>query len=352
VPRPTSDDLSFPDDRHSGNLIRLGRLLEHPGRFRLMLAEHNAPPYRDRIIQWLADRFPRSTTWPVSSDCSADAFIEHLGELGPEQEAVQIVGFEDWPPEAESRLFLGLNYRREDLAATAPLLLVLWLPKEAATRFARKAPDLWAWRTAVLDFALAPPERLDIHDRALAFRGEDAERLRARRQEIAGYLQAKPELGHADGGLLLEAARIHEHLGEWDQALQAAERARAIYHADDDRRGVALALGATADILQARGELDEALRIRTQEELPVYQRLGDVRSTLVCRTNIALNLLERGRVEERAQANELLCLALTDAERLRIPEARQIEAILRQSGMACPPLPSNGRSGADAVANF
>ncbi len=49
--RPRSDDLSFLDDRHTGNLIRLGRLLEHPGHFRLVLAEHNVPPYRDRIIE-------------------------------------------------------------------------------------------------------------------------------------------------------------------------------------------------------------------------------------------------------------------------------------------------------------
>ena len=40
-------------------------------------------------------------------------------------------------------------------------------------------------------------------------------------------------------------------------------------------------MGKIADILQARGELDEALRIRREEELPVYERLGDVRSEAV-----------------------------------------------------------------------
>ena len=38
-------------------------------------------------------------------------------------------------------------------------------------------------------------------------------------------------------------------------------------------------MGKIADILQTRGELDEALRIRREEELPVYERLGDVRSS-------------------------------------------------------------------------
>jgi len=40
-------------------------------------------------------------------------------------------------------------------------------------------------------------------------------------------------------------------------------------------------MGQIADILQARGEVDEALRIRREEELPVYERLGDVRSRAV-----------------------------------------------------------------------
>jgi len=134
----------------------------------------------------------------------------------------------------------------------------------------------------------------------------------------------------------LETAHIHERLGEWDQALQAAEQAFAIYRDNDDQRSTAVIQGQIADILQKRGQLDEALCIRTQEELPVYERLGNVHGILACRTKIALTLLARQETDERAQANALLCLALTDTRRLRVPEAQQIEAILQQFGMACP----------------
>jgi hypothetical protein len=37
----------------------------------------------------------------------------------------------------------------------------------------------------------------------------------------------------------------------------------------------------------SRGDLDEALRIRQQEELPVFERLGDVRSRAVTMGKIA-----------------------------------------------------------------
>ena len=43
-------------------------------------------------------------------------------------------------------------------------------------------------------------------------------------------------------------------------------------------RARAVTLGQIADVLQARGQLDEALRIRQEEELPVYERLGDVQA--------------------------------------------------------------------------
>jgi hypothetical protein len=48
--------------------------------------------------------------------------------------------------------------------------------------------------------------------------------------------------------------------------------------AGNDVRSRALTMGKIADILESRGDLDEALRIRGEEQLPVYERLGDVRA--------------------------------------------------------------------------
>ena len=91
-------------------------------------------------------------------------------------------------------------------------------------------------------------------------------------------------------------------------------------------------MGKVADILQARGELDEALRIRREEELPVYERLGDVRSLLVGRTNLAITLLRRGQQGDQPEIGKLLVLALRAARRLRLPEAHEIASLVRQLG--------------------
>jgi esterase/lipase superfamily enzyme len=90
-------------------------------------------------------------------------------------------------------------------------------------------------------------------------------------------------------------------------------------------------MGKIADILQARGQLDEALKIRNEEQLPVYERLGDVRSLLVGRANLAIGLLQRAADGDRDEAGRLLGLALDDAQRLGLPEAGQIEQIIEQT---------------------
>ena len=88
--------------------------------------------------------------------------------------------------------------------------------------------------------------------------------------------------------------------------------------------------------LMARGELDQALRIRREEQLPVYEKLGDVRERLVCRANMAICLIQRRRAGDKVEAQRLLALALADAQRLRLPEVARIEELLRQAASAPP----------------
>jgi hypothetical protein len=92
-------------------------------------------------------------------------------------------------------------------------------------------------------------------------------------------------------------------------------------------RSRAVTLGQIADVLQARGDLDEALRIRREEELPVFERLGDRRGLLVARANIAILLARRDQPGDRAEAEALLALALGDAVAMRIPEADTIRRL-------------------------
>jgi predicted phosphodiesterase/tetratricopeptide (TPR) repeat protein len=117
-------------------------------------------------------------------------------------------------------------------------------------------------------------------------------------------------------------ADILQARGQLDEALRIrCEEQLPVFTRLGDVRSRAITQGQIADILQARGELDEALRIRREEELPVYARLGDVHALLIARTNLAISMARRGYAEDRPEILTLLKQALTEAERLRLPEA-------------------------------
>jgi hypothetical protein len=80
----------------------------------------------------------------------------------------------------------------------------------------------------------------------------------------------------------------------------------------------AFTMGAFADILQARGQLDDALNIRENHELPVYEKLGDVRSKAVTERKIADILIARGQLDDGARILQERC----------IPPLKQIGAIV------------------------
>ena len=99
-------------------------------------------------------------------------------------------------------------------------------------------------------------------------------------------------------------ARREKRLGNPVLAIDSLEKAAQGFRDAGWEREWAIARGELADILSARGQLDEALRIRTEEELPVYERLGDVRSKAVTQGKIADILFARGQLDEALALHE------------------------------------------------
>jgi tetratricopeptide (TPR) repeat protein len=101
---------------------------------------------------------------------------------------------------------------------------------------------------------------------------------------------------------------VYHLSGALDRALRAAEDKRELDRERGDERGTALAAGQIADILQARGQLDEALRIRQDEQLPVFEKIGDIRERAVTLGKIADILQARGQLDEalKIRQDELL----------------------------------------------
>jgi tetratricopeptide (TPR) repeat protein/predicted phosphodiesterase len=92
--------------------------------------------------------------------------------------------------------------------------------------------------------------------------------------------------------------RVAFNSGALDRALSAAQEQANIDERRDAPRDAALAAGLVADVFQARGDLDEALRIRREVQLPVFERLSDVKACAVTMGQIADVLQERGNLDE------------------------------------------------------
>jgi len=98
--------------------------------------------------------------------------------------------------------------------------------------------------------------------------------------------------------ILWTASYVARRAGLLDRTLELARQKAELDQSRGAEREAALARGLKADVLQDRWQLDEALRIRQEEELPVYERLGDVRSRAVTLGQIADVLQDRGQWDE------------------------------------------------------
>ncbi|MFD0724205.1 metallophosphoesterase [Lysobacter brunescens] len=138
-----------------------------------------------------------------------------------------------------------------------------------------------AWAISMLAHQSGDPELAINSARAnadLAKRLGDDYEYAAAQGQMANILQARGELEEALRIRRDEQMPVYERLGN--------ARARAITQ------------GQIADILQARGELEEALRIRREEVMPVYERLGELRERAIAQGKIADILQARGELEE------------------------------------------------------
>ena len=110
------------------------------------------------------------------------------------------------------------------------------------------------------------------------------------------------ELQHYDRLKLLALNRCAEILiqdGDLDEALRIRRQQELpIYKQLGDLCGEAVTLGKIADMLQyQKSDLDEALRIRRDEELPVYEQLGERRNAAVTVSKIAAALVQQGDLD-------------------------------------------------------
>jgi tetratricopeptide (TPR) repeat protein len=129
-------------------------------------------------------------------------------------------------------------------------------------------------------------------------------------------------------------ADILETRGQIDEALEIRQNHELpIYQKLRNIRWEAITQGKIAGDFQVRGQLDEALMIRQEKVLPIFKKIGDKRSTLIEEANIASLLHQLNHLEDKPKIASLLHSALQAAREMQIPEAEQIENLMRAIGL-------------------
>ena len=272
---------------HSGAFLRLRQLWERRSHFSLVLAMVDNPDYRDALIVHL-DAVQTGTRIDLTPADPPAVWLQQ-GEARCAQGQRRLHVCLPLDTRHDDHWWQQANTVRERLADAMPTLQVVWLSRADVDTAAHQAPDLWNWREAVLDFTATadlPDRAVPLPDPTKAFSfGMEAAALTERLTQIEDFLSRQAQLPNPDNRpaaqLLLEAARAHRQLGHWEQSVSAAQQAAELFTACGDAAHAAQARAEEADILRYQGALDRALTVLTRTVLPVYERLGDVRSKAV-----------------------------------------------------------------------
>jgi len=298
------------------------------GTFSLSFAVCNSPALRDFLIDSLRRDCPGLHVQTISPGCT-DILAEAITPVDPDDlPGLFLAGLESCVPSSQTDhpVLRALNASREAWAQKFRCPVVFWVPEYVMRILYRQARDLMAWRSHQFEFGPEPADldragSLSVMDYSLAA-NLSLEEKRFRIAELEGRIaQAGPDIPETlvpyVARWMIELATLREVLGDPAAAMEELDKAVDLLAkpsskgamGDDGRdRLRAMTMGQISDILQARGELDEALRIRREEVLPAYERLGDVRSRAVTMSKIADILQQRGQTDEalRIQREEEL----------------------------------------------
>jgi tetratricopeptide (TPR) repeat protein len=309
---------------------RLVRAIDYAEGFWLGFAKSNTPAQRRRLAALCKDlleplkirvleielKEPVTDLLPVLRERLAQEAASNEEKTTQPKLAIFVHGLERSIPsrEAYPPLLSALNLKRELFRQEVPNPLLLWLPDYALTALARKAPDFWAWRSGLYEFA---PEResakqmLDIvYGEALHITASLSEQAkRERLVMLKGLLDDYRELGNnpheqqARANILNEIGLTQEVLGEWLEAKQAYEESLNIWRKLNHGSGEAIALHNLGGIAYDRGELDEARRLYG-ESLEIKRRLDDQPGIAATLHQMGMLAQDRGGLEEARRLYE------------------------------------------------
>ena len=293
---------------HFDEFQRLAKSVVHGPAFQIVLIDCADSATRNRLIDSLDEVLRlaglRSARLPLSGGVrGAAAFEARLRLHASKSQVVHVLGGARW---FDATRWDELNQRRERLALDARVRVVFWLDAERIAVLPMQAQDLWAWRSGVYAFGLPTASAATLESPLpVPFKVgvADTRSMTQRHRrviELQTSLAREPPLDEElRMPLLDELGGLLYDLGELDAAVELWRDVELPLHRQrHDDRAAAHTMSRIADVMHDQGQLDESLRIRREDQLPVFERLGDHRSRAGTMGRIADVLQDRGQFDE------------------------------------------------------
>ena len=260
------ETLVVVDDRE-----RLAHALRLARGFALFFVRCNVPAYRAELVAHLKAQLARPVV-EVDLEGEPDAYpaVARAAGSSAEDAVLFVYGLEhhlpSGDPERAQQTLRALNWRR---AAYQRLgrPLAFWLPEYALAMVAREAPDFYDWNSGVFEIEVPQPQREALLADALALPDEPeaslpVEEKRARLRLLEGlweeYRGESLAERQARLQVALKMARLHESLGDYNQARRLYEESLHIAEELGDRAGVARVLHNLGVLAQQQGDYGQA----------------------------------------------------------------------------------------------
>ncbi len=307
---------------HKEELDRLCKLLQTDSGFQIIILQFNDPLYRDVVIE--KTKAIEKKSYVLSVDVNTfptfQFFEEKIKELSREYDVIHLINLETWlfPPDSKS-MIVGFNYHRESIAECKSTLL-LWLTEPDIKAFAIDAPDMWAWRAAVLRFdveKLVPVGELSIEPISFIERLSLSDRVK-RINEIKDYLdkQQNDLSKNLRASLLHELGRLYYHIGKNDEAIRYFNVSLNIWREIVDQKWEATTLNNIGSVYYSWGKYDEAIKYYN-ESLGLQRNIGDRRGESTTLHNVASIYQSWGKYDEAIKCyNEslIICREIGDRQ--------------------------------------
>jgi tetratricopeptide (TPR) repeat protein len=223
------------------------------------------------------------------------------------ENAIGVVG--DYP-----QFLADINFVRDGYIKMVPHPVVFVLPDYAITRFAKYAPDFWAWKSGAFKFKTAQETKDFVEAKIFNSGRVFGSYIKPEKQERIDLLhrllmEANPSGSDPESNrnassqinILIELGNAYYSLSEFNPAIEFFQQALEISRKITERNGEASSLGNLGLAYSSLGQYQQAIQFH-QQSLEIRREIGDRNGEAYSLNNLGLTFKKLSRGGESINA--------------------------------------------------